>query len=168
MRKNVVPRKEPYEFREPVYRGLHGSSTGSSRSSRRISTEFVLSSTSTVVCDRWVKNNNTPIFKNKFCITRRFCFSSCNMVAAVRCNYAMQIIITITIIAFVAAIQGDTVIERMEKRCRRYAESVFEIVDDPILLPGAQPKKRDTCRISSQTVIVGGTKAGPQEFPHMV
>ncbi|KAF6200353.1 hypothetical protein GE061_006656 [Apolygus lucorum] len=72
-----------------------------------------------------------------------------------------------TIIVFVVAIQCDTVTERMEKRCRQYAESVFEIVEDPILLPGARPKKRDTCRISTQTTIVGGKRAEPQEFPHM-
>ncbi|KAF6200345.1 hypothetical protein GE061_006648 [Apolygus lucorum] len=63
--------------------------------------------------------------------------------------------------------QTSTVEERMEERCRQYAERVFETEEDPILLPGALPKKRDTCGISTQTTIVGGEKASPREFPHM-
>uniref|UniRef100_A0A0K8TED8 Peptidase S1 domain-containing protein n=1 Tax=Lygus hesperus TaxID=30085 RepID=A0A0K8TED8_LYGHE len=79
------------------------------------------------------------------------------------CSAYMVLIELVSVISS----ETSTVRERMEKRCRQYAESVFEMVDDPILLPGAQPKRRDTCSISTQTTIVGGEEASPREFPHM-
>ncbi|BES99032.1 serine protease [Nesidiocoris tenuis] len=62
---------------------------------------------------------------------------------------------------------AGSISKRFEERCAKFAESVFQVVPDPVLLPGAKPKRRDTCAINSQPTIVGGELASPREFPHM-
>ncbi|BES99034.1 Tryp_SPc [Nesidiocoris tenuis] len=57
--------------------------------------------------------------------------------------------------------------KRFEERCAKFAESVYELSPDPVLLIGAKPKKRDTCAINSRPTIVGGELASAREFPHM-
>ncbi|BES99033.1 Tryp_SPc [Nesidiocoris tenuis] len=57
--------------------------------------------------------------------------------------------------------------KRFEERCAKYAENVYQLSPDPVLLLGAKPKKQDTCGIISQPTIVGGELASAREFPHM-
>ncbi|CAB0001554.1 unnamed protein product [Nesidiocoris tenuis] len=56
---------------------------------------------------------------------------------------------------------------QLKSRCAKFAESVYELSPDPVLLIGAKPKKRDTCAINSRPTIVGGELASAREFPHM-
>ncbi|KAE8573468.1 ovochymase-1 [Halyomorpha halys] len=53
-----------------------------------------------------------------------------------------------------------------EQKCREYAKYVYIYIDPPILVR-VKKKKIDECAISSETLIVGGKPAKPNEFPHM-
>lgn len=50
------------------------------------------------------------------------------------------------------------------KVCREYSQLIYRSVKNPILNTNAQVKD---C-VDTKTLIVGGTRARPKEFPHMV
>jgi hypothetical protein len=52
--------------------------------------------------------------------------------------------------------------------CERYSEAVYQEEDSPVLTPGAGKNKVSTCGIVEVPLVVGGVKAAPREFPHMV
>jgi hypothetical protein len=52
--------------------------------------------------------------------------------------------------------------------CEKYSEAVIQEEDSPVLTPGAGKNKVSTCGIVEVPLVVGGVKAGPREFPHMV
>nr|XP_024216244.1 uncharacterized protein LOC106677624 [Halyomorpha halys] len=57
--------------------------------------------------------------------------------------------------------------KKAEQKCREYAEYVYREIDSPILLHNSKKKKIDECAITAETLIVGGTPAKHNEFPHM-
>lgn len=52
--------------------------------------------------------------------------------------------------------------------CERYSEAVTQEEDSPVLTPGAEKNEVSTCGIVEVPLVVGGMKAAPREFPHMV
>lgn len=52
-------------------------------------------------------------------------------------------------------------------KCAEYAKSVYATVIPPILSADRTPVNVSLCAIKSRTLIIGGTKADPKEFPHM-
>jgi hypothetical protein len=52
--------------------------------------------------------------------------------------------------------------------CERYSEAVTQEEDSPVLTPGAGKNTVSTCGIVEVPLVVGGVKATPREFPHMV
>uniref|UniRef100_A0A0C9RPM7 Snk_6 protein n=1 Tax=Fopius arisanus TaxID=64838 RepID=A0A0C9RPM7_9HYME len=52
--------------------------------------------------------------------------------------------------------------------CTLYTKSVYTLVIPPILAGDRKPVNTSLCLSKSQKLIVGGTKAEPKEFPHMV
>ncbi|XP_055708950.1 uncharacterized protein LOC129805183 [Phlebotomus papatasi] len=64
---------------------------------------------------------------------------------------------------------NDESLRKSERKCREYANFVFENVTAPVGLPGRDPEtvSSDTCSFKVIPLIVGGTNAKPREFPHM-
>lgn len=52
--------------------------------------------------------------------------------------------------------------------CGEYAKSVYTLEIPPTLAGNRHPVNKSLCAIKSRTLITGGTKADPKEFPHMV
>ncbi|XP_076240858.1 serine protease snk [Calliopsis andreniformis] len=53
------------------------------------------------------------------------------------------------------------------QKCAEYAKSVYTTELPPILSADRTPVNKSLCALRSRTLIVGGTKADPKEFPHM-
>ncbi|KAG8035025.1 hypothetical protein G9C98_005448 [Cotesia typhae] len=53
------------------------------------------------------------------------------------------------------------------QKCAEYSSSVYTLITPPTLSNNRQQVNVSLCAIKSQKLIVGGTKAGPKEFPHM-
>ncbi|XP_076651153.1 venom protease-like [Halictus rubicundus] len=52
-------------------------------------------------------------------------------------------------------------------KCEEYSRAVYQLVYPQTLAVNRQPVNVSVCAIKSRKLIVGGTKAGPKEFPHM-
>lgn len=52
--------------------------------------------------------------------------------------------------------------------CEEYSKSVYALVTPPTLSANRKPVNVSLCAIKTRKLIVGGKKAEPKEFPHMV
>lgn len=62
----------------------------------------------------------------------------------------------------------DNRITRSREKCAEYSKAVFELVYPPTLSANRKPENTSVCAIKTRKLIVGGKKAEPQEYPHMV
>ncbi|XP_056637301.1 serine protease persephone-like [Diorhabda sublineata] len=63
---------------------------------------------------------------------------------------------------------GAQVGDKAKKMCQAYSQYAYEKIENPTLSVTATFSKVLECPFQNQKLIVGGTKAGKREFPHMV
>ncbi|GLV40321.1 uncharacterized protein CBL_07083 [Carabus blaptoides fortunei] len=54
-----------------------------------------------------------------------------------------------------------------EKKCKEYAEAVYELEYPPVFDIDVKQIKVDTCAVVVAPLVIGGENANPREFPHM-
>ncbi|XP_031331128.1 serine protease snake-like [Photinus pyralis] len=57
--------------------------------------------------------------------------------------------------------------ELAKQKCMEYSKAVYAQQNSPLLLPGSRKDTVSECGIVEVPLIVGGTKATKNEFPHM-
>ncbi|XP_015111209.1 serine protease snake [Diachasma alloeum] len=100
-----------------------------------------------VCCPLLLQENSTGIATEKITMTSHSTFSSSRPLVAG------------------SPMETDVLARQM---CAHYAKSVYALMTPPTLAVDRTPVNASLCAIKYQKLIVGGTKAEPKEFPHMV